>query len=169
MKIASPGFVSFAVIDPSKEMQENGQYKKFFVLETSDFQAIIDDARKRSFEIRYHYTDIKNNEGGSVPVKLIRTEIPSGYVQPFHVHKNCYEITIVEHGEVSYIESDSLNREDVQDIKKMSKILREGDMVFDDNSKRHTVANFSATYVKVVTTQTPKPYSQTFTPDWNEN
>lgn len=169
MRITSPGFVSFAIIDPSKKIQQDGQYKKFFVAETGDFQAIIDDARKNNFEIRYHFTDNKNNEGGVVPVKLIITEIPPGHVQPFHVHKNCYEITVVERGEVSYIEDDSLSNEDVQEIKNTSKVLRTGDMVFDDNGKRHTVANFSDTYVKVITTQTPRPYAQAFMPDWSEN
>ena len=166
MKITHPGFVSFAVIDPSKEIQEEGQYTPYVVSETNDIDSIIRSAREKNFEVRYHYKDIKNNEGGSVPVKLIITEIPPGYVQPFHVHKNCYEITIVEQGEVSYIEDDSLAREDICGIKEASKILDEGDMVFDDEGKRHTVANFSSAYAKVITTQTPKPYSSDFNPDW---
>jgi quercetin dioxygenase-like cupin family protein len=167
MRITSPGFISFAIIDPAKKVKEEGQYKKFFVSETDDFRAIIDDARKKNLEIRYHYTDIENNEGGTVPVRLILTEIPPGHIQPFHVHKNCYEITVVEHGEVSYIEDDSLGNEDRQEIKNNSKVLRTGDMVFDDNGKRHTVANFSDAYAKVLTTQTPKPYAQAFAPDWS--
>lgn len=169
MKITSPGFVSFAIIDTSKKVHEDGQYKKFFVSETSDFHSVIESARQKNFEIRYHYMNVKNNEGGFVPFKMIVTEIPPGHIQPFHVHKNCYEITVVQHGEVSYIEDEFLGNEDVQDIKRISKILREGDMVFDDNSKRHTVANFSDVYVKVLTMQTPKPYTQDFAPDWNEN
>ena len=168
MKIIHPGFTSFAIIDPAKKIKEEGQYKQFFVSETNDPRSIIDDAREKNFEIRYHYTDIRNNEGGSVPVKLIRTEIPPGYIQPFHIHKNCYEITVVERGEVAYIEDDSLEREDIQNVQKASRVLLEGDMVFDDTGKRHTVANFSATYAKVLTTQTPKPYTQDFVPDWEQ-
>lgn len=168
MKITSPGFISFAVIDPSKRVQEDGQYTRYIVSETDDMNSIIDDARKKNFEIRYHYMNIKNNEGGTVPVKLIRTEVPPGYVQPFHIHKNCYEITVVEQGEVFYAEDDSLNRDDIQEVRKISEVLKEGDMVFDDSGKRHTVANFSTVYAKTMTTQTPKPYNQDFTPDWEQ-
>ncbi|MDD3531272.1 MAG: cupin domain-containing protein [Candidatus Pacebacteria bacterium] len=168
MKISSPGFVSFAIIDPAKKMGEEGQYTKYTVSETDDIDTHIGEARRNNFEIRYHYVDIRNNEGGTVPMKLIRTEIPPRYVQPFHIHKNCYELTVVEQGEVSYLEDDLLEREDIERIQKISRILREGDMVFDNEGKRHTVANISDAYVRVLTVQTPKPYTQDFIPDWQQ-
>lgn len=166
MKITRPGFASFAIIDPSKKVQEEGQYTIFVVAETPDPDSIINEARQRGFEIRYHYTDVENDEGGSVPVRMIVTEIPPGHIQPFHIHENCYEITVVERGEVSYVEHDFLEREDTEKVKEAAETLKEGDMVFDDKGKRHTVANFSSEYTKVITTQTPKPYGLEFKPDW---
>jgi hypothetical protein len=168
MKIRHPGFVSFAVIDPSKKINEEGQYKKFTVLEVDNFLDIIADAREKNFEIRYHYNDVKNNEGGTVPVKFIITEIPPGHIQPFHTHNNCYEITVVDCGEVYYVEDDVLDVTDTQGVKKVARLLRERDMVFDDEAKRHTVANFSDKYARLLTTQTPRPYSKDFVPDWSK-
>ncbi|TSC54581.1 MAG: hypothetical protein LiPW30_47 [Parcubacteria group bacterium LiPW_30] len=166
MKITHPGFSKAAVIDTTKKYGEKGQYKLF---SSSSFglKNILVNAKKKNFEVRHDY-DLIKVMGKKLPFRFIVTDIPPRHIQPFHTHKSLHEITIVISGEIFYIESNKLSEINTSksEIKKNGTKLVEGDLVIDDKIKRHTIANFSKKYARMITIQSAKKTGINLVTDW---
>ena len=166
MKITHPGFSKAAIIDTTKKYGEKGQYN-LFSSSAKGLQNILANAKKKHLEIRHDY-DLIKVMGKKLPFRFIITDIPPGHVQPFHKHKALHELTIVLAGEIFYIESNKLSEETStkSEIKKSGIKLTEGDLVIDDKIKRHTIANFSKTYARMITIQSAKKGGTNLITDW---
>ncbi len=166
MKISQPGFVKVAIINPKKEYGEKDQYRSF-PASFKNLSGVLNLAKKNFFEIRHDYYDIKADKE-RLPYRVIITEIPPGHVQPFHLHKNLHEMTIVTEGEIFYIESESFSESEKNKLvfKKKGKKMKTGDLVVDDKGKRHTVANFSKKYAKMITIQSARKNVDIVSADW---
>ena len=165
MKITHPGFSKAAVINTTKKYGDTGQYR-LLSAKNEGLKATLATARKNHFELRYDY-DLIKAAGKKLPFRFIVTEIPPGYVQPFHTHRNLHELTIVLEGSILYIESDSLTEgHQKSELKKKGMKLSLGDLVIDDTIKRHTIANFSKTYARVITIQSSKKEGANLVTDW---
>lgn len=166
MKVTHPGFSKAAVIDTAKKYGEKGQYQ-LFSASGKGLGNILNNARKKNFEIRHDY-DLIKVMGKKLPFRFIITDIPPRHVQPFHTHKALHELTIVLSGEIFYIESDRLSEKTSvkSEIKKNGVKLTEGDLVIDDKIKRHTVANFSRKYARMITIQSAKKEGANLLTDW---
>ncbi len=166
MKITHPGFSKAAVIDTTKKYGEKGQYH-LFSSSVKGLKNILVGAKKKRFEIRHDY-DLIKVMGKKLPFRFIITDIPPGHIQPFHKHKALHELTIVLEGEIFYIESDKFSEETStkNEIKKSGIKLTEGDLVIDDKIKRHTIANFSKEYARMITIQSAKKSGTNLVTDW---
>lgn len=166
MKISHPGFSNAALINTAKKYGDSGQYR-LLPSSRKNLRTMLGKAKKNKFEVRYDY-DLIKAAGKKLPFRFIITDIPPGHVQPFHTHQNLHEVTIVLDGEVWYIESDKLSEitSDKSELKKKAKKLSEGDLVVDDRIKRHTVANFSKSYVRMITIQSSKKEGANLVRDW---
>ena len=166
MKITRPGFSKVAVIDTAKKYGDKGQYR---LLSSSrkGLKRELTKAKKSKFEVRYDY-DLMKAGGKKLPFRFIITDIPPGHIQPFHKHKNLHELTIVLEGDILYIESDKLSESQSSrnKIKKTGMRLSVGDLVIDDKIKRHTVANFSKSYARMITIQSAKKKGANLIRDW---
>lgn len=162
MKMDFPGFSKVAFIDPKKKFGEEGQYVACYP-KNKKMTRLIASARKKGMEIRYDYSLL----GDRTPYRFIITEIPPGHVQPFHSHKNLCEMTIVLSGEIFYIESKVLTESSSRSLlkKEGKKLVTEGRVV-DTSWKRHTVANFSKKYAKMITIQSDNTERVSFVADW---
>ncbi|MEK7515504.1 MAG: cupin domain-containing protein [Patescibacteria group bacterium] len=166
MKITHPGFSKAAIIDTTKKYGDKGQYR---LLSSSkkNLKTALKDAKKNQHEVRYDY-DMMKAGGKKLPFRFIITDIPPGHIQPFHSHKNLHELTIVLGGEILYIESDKLSESKSarKEMKKIGVKLSVGDLVIDDKIKRHTVANYSKSYARMITIQSAKKEGANLVTDW---
>jgi hypothetical protein len=166
MKVTHPGFSKIAVIDTSKKYGEKGQYK-LFTATTQKLDSMLKIAKKSKFEIRYNY-DLIKTAGKKLPFRFIVTDIPPNHIQPFHSHKNLHELTIVLEGVIFYIESNKLSesKKNEKELKNKGHKLSVGDLVIDDKTKRHTIANFSKSYARLITIQSAKTHNANLVSDW---
>lgn len=165
MQILQKETLEVAIIDPRKELGEEGQYVRYKGNHPHLGQ-ILDDARARGLEIRRYVENIAGRGGGIVPLKYVLTEVPPMHVQPFHSHTNVDEINLVNAGEVYFIESETLSERDVEQIREHGTLLRAGDAVVSEAEKRHTVANLSSAYAFLIGTISAKDSVSEFRPDW---
>ena len=166
MKITHPGFSAAAVIDTAKKYGERGQYR-LLPVPKKNLKTELARAKKNKFEVRYDY-DLIKAASRKLPFRFIITDIPPGHVQPFHQHRNLHEVTIVLDGRVSYIESDTLSEtaSHKNELKKKGAELVAGDIVVDDTIRRHTIANFSRAYARMITIQSAKKRGADLVHDW---
>jgi len=166
MKITHPGFSKTAIIDTTKKYGESGQYR-LLSASKKGLKVELAKARKKKFEVRYDY-DLIRAAGKKLPFRFIITDIPPGHVQPFHTHQNLHEVTIVLSGNVWYIENNTLSEiaSSKNELKRKGVNLSEGDLVIDDKIKRHTVANFSRSYARMITIQSSKKEGTNLVTDW---
>lgn len=169
MKITHPGFSKAAVIDTTKKYGDKGQYH-LLSASKKNLKNDLKQAKKNKYEVRYDY-DLIKAAGKKLPFRFIVTDIPPGHVQPFHKHKDSHELTIVLDGSVSYIESGELSEiiSSRSDLKKKGKKLSIGDLVIDDANRRHTIANFSDSYARMITIQYAKKKGTDLIRDWTHN
>lgn len=166
MKITHPGFSNAAVIDTTKKYGDKGQYR-LLSASAKNLKVILANAKKNRFEVRYDY-DLIKAASKKLPFRFIITDIPPGHAQPFHTHKNLHELTIVLEGDVFYVESDELSEitSSRSELKQKGVKLSVGDLVIDDTIRRHTVANFSNTYARMITIQSSKKEGANLVTDW---
>ncbi|HEY9585354.1 MAG TPA: cupin domain-containing protein [Candidatus Paceibacterota bacterium] len=165
MQILKKGHSGVAVIDPKKRAGEPGQYVKWGA-DDPDLALVLSAARSAGCEIRYYFNDVKTIAGEVIPLKIVVTEIPPGHVQPFHIHETVHEVSVVNEGTITEIESDVLEESDVAVLKKAGTKLSAGDTVVDEPEKRHTIANFTRKYAKFTTTQSARMAREKFSSDW---
>lgn len=156
-----------AIIDPSKKVGEKGQYVPYSGKETNLISQIL-AARLTGKEIRYYYQDLVTTNGEVIPMKMIITEMPPGHVQPFHAHENVHEVTVINKGKMIAIESETLQEDNLEEIKK-GELLKEGDMVIEDPKVRHTHMNPSNEYTVTTTIQAARVPFEQFSADWQRN
>ncbi len=167
MIIIKGDLLEVAVIDFSKKYGEPGQYIKHSGQDKGiDLIKVISVARLAGKEIRYYYQDLTTSNGEKIPAKVIITETPPGFVQPFHVHDKIHEITRIDQGELFVIESEILKESDLEEIKKQGQTLEVGDMVIEDPGVRHTHLNISDKWTVTTTVQTAKKEFEDFAGDW---
>lgn len=169
MKITHPGFSKAAIIDTEKKYGEKGQYR-LLPASKKNLRNVLERAKKNKHEVRYDY-DLIKAAGKKLPFRFIITDIPPDHVQPFHKHKDSHELTIVLDGSVSYIESGELSEtaSSKSDLRKKEKKLSTGDLVIDDTNRRHTIANFSDSYARMITIQYAKKKGADMIRDWTHN
>ena len=165
MLIIKKNLLSIAVIDPLKKVGEPGQYVKYSGKET-DFAKIILIARFAKKEIRYYYNDLITNGGEAIPAKVIITEVPPGHIQPFHTHDKVYELTVINEGKLTVIDSQALQENDIEEIMRQGESIEKGDMIIEDPGIRHTVMNQTDTYVVMTTIQVARIPFEQFSADW---
>ena len=166
MKIAHPGFSKTAIIDTTKKYGDIGQYRLLSAFKKG-LKTELAHAKKNRFEVRYDYDLIKAGNK-KLPFRFIITDIPPGHIQPFHTHQNLHEVTIVLNGNIWYIENEKLSEiaSNRSELKKKGVGLSVGDLVIDDKIKRHTVANFSRAYARMITIQSSKKEGANLVRDW---
>lgn len=164
--IIKSNLLRIAVINPLKKVGEKDQYVTYSGKETALISKIL-AARLTRKEIRYYYQDLVTTDGEVIPLKMIITETPPGHVQPFHIHENVHEVTLINKGEMIAIESKTLRESDLEEIKKGGELLKEGDMVIEDPEVRHTHMNASDEYIVTTTIQAARrvPFEKFFA-DW---
>ena len=163
MNILKAGYDGVNIIDPQKKKGEDGQCIK---LEGNnpDLLALVMHARKNGMEIRWYYRKIVTSNGIQVPAKVIITEIPSGHIQPWHLHQSIHEISRVDEGRIWAIDApETMDREE---IAKRGTVLSEGDMVIEDPGVRHTIANLSDEPAILTTVQVANIPFEQFNVDW---
>lgn len=165
MQALKKGHSGVAVIDPKKRHGEAGQYVKY-APDDPTLATVVSVARSAGCEVRYYFSDVKTIAGEEIPLKIIVTEIPPGHVQPFHTHETVHEVSVVDEGTITEIESDTLEEVDVVAIKKAGTKLSVGEMVVEEPGKRHTIANFTGEYAKFTTTQSARMQREKFAADW---
>jgi len=168
MLIIRKGMASIAFIDPAKKPREAGQFTHFSAeqLAGRDIALLVAEYTAKRFEIRIYFKEIRTQEGVKVPAKVIITYMPAGHVQPFHWHEDLYEVITVDESEVIAIDHPSLQETDIEEIRRLGTILREGDMVVQSTGTRHTIANLSNGYARTTCVQTPiTSYEDSFG-DW---
>jgi quercetin dioxygenase-like cupin family protein len=111
----------------------------------------VEQARIEGKEIRWYYRNLVTSDGKEVPARVIVTEIPSGHIQPWHLHESIHELSLVEQGQI--INVDEPETQDRSEILKRGKFLGQGDMVVETPKVRHTIANFSEKFATFVTIQ----------------
>lgn len=165
MQILKRGHSGIAVIDPKKRPGERGQYVKY-AANDPDLAIILSSARSAGYEIRYYFSDVKTIAGEVIPLRIVVTEIPPGHVQPFHAHETVHEVSVVNEGTITEIESDVLEETDFAALKRAGTKLLAGDTVVEEPGKRHTIANFTGKYAKFTTTQSARMQREKFASDW---
>lgn len=165
MKILRKEVLEIAIIDPSKKLGDEGQYKRYRG-DNPDIDSILRDARDAEHEIRCYVENIPSGDTGTVPLKYVITDVPPGHVQPFHRHSAVDEINLIEKGEAYFIESDTIEEDDKEMIRKEGTLLRAGDVVVSTSGKRHTLANLSNEYAHIIGTISAKSSTTEFKPDW---
>ena len=165
MQILRKENLAIAIIDPSKKLGDEGQYKRYRG-DNQEIDTILSEARDAGHEIRCYVENIPSGDVGTVPLKYVITDVPPGHVQPFHRHSAVDEINLVEKGEAYFIESETIAEQDKDMIRKEGTLLRAGDVVVSTSGKRHTLANLSDEYAHIIGTISARSSTTEFKPDW---
>lgn len=165
MQILRKQVFAVAIIDPSKKIDEDGQYKRYRG-DHPEIENILQSAQEAHHEIRRYIENLPSGADGVIPLKYVITDVPPGHVQPFHQHILVDEVNLIESGEVYFIESETLIESDVEAIRKEGVLLRAGDVVVSASGKRHTLANLSDEYTHIIGTISAKSSTTEFKPDW---
>ena len=165
MHILRKETLEIAVIDPRKNIGEEGQYVRYQG-DHPGLDSLLVQAREDGMEIRRYVENITAQGGGVIPLKYVITEVPPMHVQPFHSHSNVDEINLIGSGEVYFIESDSLSENEIDQLREQGIVLCSGDVVISETGKCHTIANLSDAYASIIGTLSAQDAVPEFRPDW---
>lgn len=128
-----------ALIDHSKKIGEPGQYR--LLNPADDIDQTLAKARNLGLEIRWYWEGFRTSGGEQVPFKIIRTEIPPGVIQGEHHHLTSHEVSVVESGEIYFVDNTSGQTLTREQILAQGTLVRSGGAITEEPGLNHTVAN----------------------------